>query len=137
MGAIGNLINATGQFIGNGITDIGDALGIGAARRDREFNAQEAQKQRDWETEMSNTAYQRQIADMKEAGINPASIYAAGGGNGASTPTSTAARSGGNSNNNIAGLFNAAANFTRASQSRVDDSKIINTAIKVAMGLMK
>lgn len=53
-----------------------------------EFNAKEAQKNRDWEETMSNTAYQRAITDMKAAGINP--ILAAGNG-GASTPTGGAA----------------------------------------------
>lgn len=37
-----------------------------------EFNRQEAQKNRDWQTEMANTAYQRAVTDMKAAGINPA-----------------------------------------------------------------
>lgn len=51
------------------------------------FSASEAQKQRDWETEMSNTAYQRQVADMRAAGINPAMAM---GGSGASTPSGSA-----------------------------------------------
>lgn len=55
----------------------------------RAFSAEEAQKQRDWEKMMSDTAYQRQIEDMKAAGINPASIGAAGG---ASTPVGSTAQ---------------------------------------------
>lgn len=44
----------------------------GAAQEANEFNASEAQKQRDWQEYMSSTQYQRTVADMKEAGVNPA-----------------------------------------------------------------
>ena len=58
----------------------------------RDFNAAEAQKQRDWEQYMSNTAYQRQVEDMRAAGINPGLIN----GSGASVPSGAAASGGAN-----------------------------------------
>lgn len=60
-----------------------------SAERQYRFNAQEAQKQRDWQERMSNTAYQRQIADLKAAGLNPVLGYMQG--QGATTPSGAAA----------------------------------------------
>lgn len=64
------------------------ASGISAERQYR-FNSEEAQKQRDWQERMSNTAYQRQIADLKAAGLNPVLGYMQG--QGATTPSGAAA----------------------------------------------
>lgn len=56
-----------------------------------DFNAAEAAKNRDWQQMMSNTAHQREVADLRAAGLNP--ILSASGGNGAAV-TSGATASG-------------------------------------------
>lgn len=62
----------------------------GAQQQMNSFNAAEAQKQRDWQEQMSNTAYQRQVVDMQKAGVNPALAMSNGA---ASTPSGSAASS--------------------------------------------
>lgn len=62
----------------------------GAEKEANAFSAAEAQKQRDYETEMQNTAYQRQVADMRAAGVNPALAMSNGQ---PSTPSGSSASS--------------------------------------------
>lgn len=52
------------------------------------FNRKEAQKNRDFQREMSDTSWQRGVKDMELAGLNPALAYGAGG---ASSPGGTLA----------------------------------------------
>jgi predicted ribosome quality control (RQC) complex YloA/Tae2 family protein len=59
------------------------ALGYIGGERRNAASAKAAQKQMDFQREMSNTSYQRQIADLKAAGINPMLVSRLGG---ASTP---------------------------------------------------
>lgn len=59
------------------------------ARITREYNAAEAEKNRSWQKEMSDTAHQREIADLQKAGLNP--VLSVLGGNGASTTSGATA----------------------------------------------
>lgn len=60
------------------------------AEKTRLYNSAEAEKNRQWQEMMSNTAYQRAFADMKQAGLNPYLAYSQGG---ASTPSGSSASS--------------------------------------------
>ena len=58
------------------------------AKENNAFNASEAQKNRDFQKSMSDTAHQREVNDLVKAGLNP--VLSAGG-QGSSTPSGDSA----------------------------------------------
>lgn len=48
---------------------------LAAEARANAFSSAEAQKTRDWSEYMNSTAYQRTVADLKKAGINPMALF--------------------------------------------------------------
>lgn len=84
MGLISNMVGTVGDFV--------NAVSGNKAAQD--FSSEEAEKQRLWEENMSNSAYKRAVEDMKKAGINPAAMYG-GSAQMASTPGGASASSSG------------------------------------------
>lgn len=82
----------------------------------REWSAAEAQKARDWSTEMSNTAHQREIKDLIAAGLNP--VLSAGG---SGAPSYSAVSASGDYNNTssmISGIVSSAVQAATAQTQR-------------------
>lgn len=75
---------ATGAIIGGGISAIGGLLG-------NKLSSKEANKTRNWQERMQNTYFQRQVKDLRLAGLNPILGYSKGGGS-SQTPSGATAQ---------------------------------------------
>ena len=106
---------ATSDLTGSSDVDIPDELldyfkqGIDMfnenINRQYEYNALESAKQREWLELMSNTQYQRAVADLKEAGINPLLAFQGGFQPASVSGGATASGSLGNSNSLFGSLL--------------------------------
>ena len=119
--SLGNYFNEFQTQIGNSLQAYQDALGSYISSMDsgstvdsmlqmlqsqadlnNSWSAEQAQKQMDFQERMSNTAHQREIADLKAAGLNPVLSARLGG---ASTPSGASATADGSILNAMVQMF--------------------------------
>ena len=80
------MLSPDNQNSGKGLNlDLGSLLSYGSGIATNVASAQEAQKQRDWQERMQNTAWQRQAKDLQKVGLNRILGYTKG--QQASTPS--------------------------------------------------
>lgn len=95
------------------------------------WSAEQAQKAMDYQTQMSNTAHQREVADLKAAGLNP--VLSAGS-QGATTGTGHAAQAG---DANVTALYGLLSKAMEAQYAQAEAMKTSAKAVSGATGSYK
>ena len=104
-------------------------------RKDAEkFNAQQAELNRDFQERMSSTAYQRSMADMKAAGLNPILAYQKGP---ASSPTGAMASTSHIPSFDIIGPSVSSAQGGRRLEEELKNMRETNENLVATRGLIK
>lgn len=102
IGLITGGANLLGSLFSSSTSAANTQANIAMQQQANQFNAEQAQLNRDFQAQMSNTAYQRASKDMQAAGLNPMMMF--GFGSAASSPSGSVATGGAARSENVSPL---------------------------------
>ena len=103
------------------------------AEKARNFNKAEAEVNRAFQKEMANSAYQRQFADMKKAGLNPYLAYSQGG----APMVNGSQATGVSASTSAASSANASVGLSRATPGNVGTLQRVDSLISIVSNLAR